>query len=268
LKTIISGTASSGSLAQALAAGISLCSRLSARSTALPDKTNLLLQALPDAERAALAPHLTPTELKQHQLLFDIRDTIGTIYFAANAVVSLVIPLSTGEVVETAMVGRDGIIGAAAALNGRVSLNQAIVQVGGHALGCQVEALKAILKEHPYVQALIGAHEQALFAQAQQSAACNVAHVIESRLSRWLLRAADLHGSHELPLTQEYIAQMLGVRRTSVTVVARTLQEAGLIRYRRGHIQLIDIPGLQETACECYQTVKLNYDALLHGSNK
>src|SRR5690349_7500860 len=84
--------------------------------------------------------------------------------------------------------------------------------------------------------------------------------------SRCLLRGPDLHGSHELPLTQEYIAQMLGVRRTSVTVVARTLQEAGLIRYSRGHIQLIDIAGLRETACECYQTVKLNYDALLHPS--
>jgi CRP-like cAMP-binding protein len=114
----------------------------------------------------------------------------------------------------------------------------------------------------------MGAHEQALLAQAQQSAACNATHVIESRLSRWLLRAADLHGGDELPLTQEYIAQMLGVRRTSVTVVARTLQEAGMIRYRRGHIKLIDVAALQETACECYQTIKLNYDALFHPSNK
>ncbi|MGB7771693.1 MAG: helix-turn-helix domain-containing protein [Pseudolabrys sp.] len=109
---------------------------------------------------------------------------------------------------------------------------------------------------------------QALLAQAQQSAACNVTHVIESRLARWLLRAADLRGSDELPLTQEYIAQMLGVRRTSVTVVARTLQEAGMIRYKRGHINLIDVPALQETACECYHTVKMNYDALLHPSNR
>jgi CRP-like cAMP-binding protein len=89
-----------------------------------------------------------------------------------------------------------------------------------------------------------------------------------SRLARWLLRAADLRGSDELPLTQEYIAQMLGVRRTSVTVVARTLQEAGMIRYKRGHINLIDVPALQETACECYHTVKMNYDALLHPSNR
>ncbi len=128
--------------------------------------------------------------------------------------------------------------------------------------------LKALLKDHPAVRTLLSAHEQALFAQAQQSAACNATHVIESRLARWLLRAADLHGEHELPLTQEYIAEMLGVRRTSVTLIARTLQEAGMIHYSRGHIMLVDVRALQDTACECYQTVKLNYDALLHSSNR
>jgi CRP-like cAMP-binding protein len=230
----------------------------------LPYKTNLLLGSL----RQALAPHLTRTELKQHDVPFDIRDTVSEVYFPLDAVISLVIPLSTGEVVETAMVGRDGIMGASAALNGRVSLNRAIVQVGGACVRCLVDPLKELLKDHSYLRTLFGAHEQALLAQAQQSAACNAAHVIESRLARWLLRAADLHGSDELPLTQEYIAQMLGVRRTSVTVVARTLQQAGMIRYRRGHIKLLDMPALQETACECYQTIKLNYDALLHSSNK
>ena len=234
----------------------------------LPHTTNLMLAALPEVEGKALAPHLTRAELKQHQILFDIRDTVDDVYFAIDAVVSLVIPLSTGEMVETAMVGRDGVIGSAAALNGRVSLNKAIVEVGGQAVCCSVEALKDFLQKHSHARSLMGAHEQALLAQAQQSAACNATHVIESRLSRWLLRAADLHGSDELPLTQEYIAQMLGVRRTSVTVVARTLQEAGMIRYRRGHINLIDVPALQETACECYQTIKLNYDALFHPSNK
>src|SRR6185312_12531552 len=100
-------------------------------------------------------------------------------------------------------------------------------------------------------------------AQAQQSAACNATHVVESRFARWLLRAADLCGSDVLPLTQEYIAQMLGVRRTSVTLVARTLQKAGLIRYTRGHIKILDKPALKETACECYKTVKMNYKNIL-----
>jgi CRP-like cAMP-binding protein len=154
-------------------------------------------------------------------------------------------------------------VGAAAALNGRVSLNRAIVQIAGTCLCCAVAPLKAILQDHSSIRSLLGAHEQALLAQAQQSAACNATHVIESRLSRWLLRAADLHGSDELPLTQEYIAQMLGVRRTSVTLVARTLQEAGMIRYKRGNIKLLDREALLDTACECYETVKRNYEALL-----
>jgi len=237
-------------------------------SPSLPHTTNLLLKALLDAEHEALTSHFTHVELPQHKILFDIRDTVSNVYFPIDAVVSLVIPLSTGETVETAMVGRDGVIGSGAALNGRVSLNQAIVQIGGHAQRCPIEPLKEFLQEHSHARSLMGAHEQALLAQAQQSAACNATHVVESRLARWLLRAADLHGRDELPLTQEYIAQMLGVRRTSVTMVARTLQEAGMIRYRRGHMKLVDIPALQETACECYQTIKLNYDALFHASNK
>jgi CRP-like cAMP-binding protein len=229
--------------------------------------TNLLLEALPDTERRVLDPYLKQVELHQHDVLFDLRDTIRDVYFPLDAVVSLVVPLSTGETVETAMVGRDGVVGAAAALNGRLSLNRAIVQIGGSSLRCPLGPLKQIVQEHPSVRALVGGHEQALFAQAQQAAACNATHVIESRLAKWLLRAADLHGGDELLLTQEYIAQMLGVRRTSVTMVARTLQEAGLIRYTRGNIKLLDIQALKETACECYETVKMNYSALLHSSN-
>ena len=233
----------------------------------VPFKANLLLEALPATELKVLQPHLRPVELVAQQVLFDVRDTIRDVHFPIDAVVSLVIPLSTGEIIETAMVGRDGVTGAAAALNGRLSLNRAIVQIGGQSLVCAVDPLRAILEEHAHIRSLIGAHEQALFGQAQQSAACNATHVIESRFARWLLRAADLCGRNELPLTQEYIAQMLGVRRTSVTVVARTLQQAGMIRYTRGHIKLLDIAALQETACECYETVKMNYNDLLHTSH-
>jgi CRP-like cAMP-binding protein len=162
------------------------------------------------------------------------------------------------------MIGRDGIVGTFAALDGRVALNRAIVQIAGQALRCQVEKFKALVQNHSVIRSIVAAHEQALFAQAQQSAACNVAHVIESRLARWLLRAADLTGTDELHLTQEYIAQILGVRRTSVTVVARTLQQAGMIQYRRGLIKLADVPALRQVACECYRTVKRNSEAFLH----
>jgi CRP-like cAMP-binding protein len=227
-------------------------------------KSNFLLDGLPAADLQLLTPHLRREELKHQQTLYDIGDPISTVYFPIDMVVSLVIPLSTGEIIETAMVGRDGVVGASAALNGKSSLNRAIVQLGGASLACAVEPFRELMNEHASLRSPISAHEQALFAQAQQSAACNAAHVIESRLSRWLLRAADLHGSDELPLTQEYIAQMLGVRRTSVTVVARTLQAAGLIRYARGHIKLLDVAALEESACECYSAVKTNYATLLH----
>ena len=231
---------------------------------AVPENKNHLLEALPEADRRALAPYLRRTEAKQHDLLFDVRDIIREVYFPLDAVVSLVIPLRTGEIVETAMVGRDGVVGGAAALHGRLSYNRAIVQVGGEFLRCPVGPLREVVQDHPHLRSLLGAHEQALFAQAQQSAACNGTHAIESRFCRWLLRAADLHGSDELPLTQGYIAQMLGVRRTSVTMVAGTLQRSGMIRYSRGHIKLLDLPALQDTACECYETVKANYKDLLH----
>jgi DNA-binding MarR family transcriptional regulator len=109
-------------------------------------------------------------------------------------------------------------------------------------------------------------HEPLILVQAQQSAACNAAHTIDARLARWLLRCRDLQGSDDLLLTQEFIAEMLGVRRTSVSVVANTLQQAGLIRYRRGHIRILDLEGLQDTACECYQTVKSQAERLLKES--
>jgi CRP-like cAMP-binding protein len=227
-------------------------------------KTNLILESLPQAERDALQAHLTPVATRQHTLLQEIRDTVTHAYFPIDAVVSLVVPLSTGEIIEIAMVGRDGLIGGATALNGRVALNRGIVQVAGHCLRINADDLRAVAAKHPSLQRAIAAHEQVLLLQAQQSAACNAVHLIENRLARWLLRAADLRGSNELDLTQEYLAEMLGVRRTSVSLIANTLQQAGLIRYRRGHIELTNIPALQETACECYEAVKLGYETLLH----
>jgi CRP-like cAMP-binding protein len=227
---------------------------------------NLFLDALTDTVRQALTPHLARLELKQHKVLYDIGEAVTRVYFAIDAVVSLVVPLSTGEVVEIAMVGRDGIVGAAAAHEG-LSLNRAVAQIGGRSLACEIETFKCVLAKHPPLQRSVGAHEQVKFSQAQQSAACNATHDLESRLARWLLRAADLHGSNELPLTQEFLSQILGSRRTSVTMIARTLQFAGMIKYVRGHIKLLDIPALQETACECYQTVKLNYDALIQAES-
>jgi CRP-like cAMP-binding protein len=228
-------------------------------------KTNLLLDSLSSGDAAALRLHLKPIFLDQQRILYDAGQPIDAVYFPTSAIVSLVVGLSTGEMVEAAMVGRDGVVGAAAALDGRISLSRAIVQLGGDAFRCDVDALKgAALQSHSLLAILIR-HEQTVYAQAQQSAACMATHDIEARLSRWLLRSRDLAGSDTLHFTQEFLAEMLGVRRSSVSVVAHTLQQAGMIKYARGKIQIVNLDGLQETACECYGTVKSQYQALLGG---
>jgi CRP-like cAMP-binding protein len=128
---------------------------------------------------------------------------------------------------------------------------------------CEPDTLKSGAMESPALHSLIMRHEQTVYAQAQQSAACNATHDVESRLARWMLRARDLSGGDVLPFTQEFLAEMLGVRRSTVSLTAHTLQQAGLIRYKRGHIQIIDLEGLRETACECYDTIRKRYSLLL-----
>jgi CRP-like cAMP-binding protein len=142
------------------------------------------------------------------------------------------------------------------------------VQISGDSLVCDVDALKgAALQSHTFLSRLVR-HEQTVYAQAQQSAACMATHDVEARLCRWLLRARDLSGDDVLLFTQEFLAEMLGVRRNSVTTVAHTLQRAGMIKYARGKIQVLDVEGLRETTCECYETVNSHYQALLgHPAN-
>ncbi len=228
-------------------------------------KSNLLLDSLSPGDTAALHPHLEPVFLDQQRVLFDMNEPIDGVYFPTGAIISLVVGLSTGEMVEAAMVGRDGVVGAAAALDGKISLSRAIVQLGGSAFRCEVDALKGAALQSQSLLAVLIRHEQTVYAQAQQSAACIATHHIEARLCRWLLRARDLAGSDTLHFTQEFLAEMLGVRRSSVSVVAHILQEAGMIKYARGRIQVTNVEGLQEAACECYGTVKAQYQALLGG---
>jgi CRP-like cAMP-binding protein len=185
------------------------------------------------------------------------------VYFPEDCVVSLVVILEGGDAVEAAMVGRDGVLGASAALDGKISLSRAVLQIGGTALACDSEALKRVAMQSEVMLSLLIRHEQTVYAQAQQSAACNVAHNLEARLCRWLLRARDLSGSDTLAFTQEFLAEMLGAGRPSVSVTAHTLQQAGLIKYARGKIHILNLDGLRESACECYETVKSHYDFLL-----
>lgn len=224
---------------------------------------NRLLSQLSAADLKRLEPHLKTTVFDQHAVLFQADQDIRHVYFPTGAVVSLVVTLSTGEMIEAAMVGMDGVVGAAAALDGRMSLSRGIIQLSGDIVVCDIDALKAAALQSPKLLALLIRHEQTVYAQAQQSAACFATHSVQARLSRWLLRARDLSGSDQLHFTQEYLGQMLGVRRSSVTVVAHTLQAAGLIRYARGKIKIVDAEALHDSACECYDTVKTQYEKLL-----
>src|SRR4051812_22651913 len=229
----------------------------------MPHTENLLLASLSESDLKLLLPHLKLMQVKQHQILFEPGSKILTTYFPLTAIVSLVVLLSGGQSVEAAMVGRDGVISATAALDGKLAVNRGVVQLAGNMLACDSNELKAAAKKSDTLTSLLLRHEQALFSQVQQSAACIANHVVEARLCRWLLRARDLADSDTLEFTQEYLGEMLGVRRTSVTVVAHTLQQAGFIKYARGKITLLNLEGLQDGACECYETVRSHYEELL-----
>jgi CRP-like cAMP-binding protein len=224
---------------------------------------NLLLNSLSAADSAALQPHLRAVDLPQGEILFDVGDPILQVYFPHSGIVSLVVSLATGETIESAMIGRESLVGASAGLNGQESVYKAIVQIAGTASVLDSDRLRGLAEASPASRAALFRHEQMILIQAQQSAACNATHTVEARLARWLLRSRDLQGSDDLVLTQEFLSQMLGVRRTSVSVVANTFQQAGFIRYSRGHIRILNLEGLRETACECYQTVKAQAERLL-----
>jgi len=224
---------------------------------------NQLLDLFSPSDSKLLAPYLKPAKFEQQHVLFEADQQIRHVYFPTGAVVSLVITLSTGEIIEAAMVGMDGVVGASAALDGQISLSRGIIQLAGEITVCDIDALKSAALQSPKLLSLLIRHEQTVYAQAQQSAACFATHQVEARLCRWLLRARDLSESDYLPFTQEYLGEMLGVRRTSVTAVAHTLQEAGLIKYARGKIQILDGDALQESACECYGSVKSLYEKLI-----
>jgi CRP-like cAMP-binding protein len=224
---------------------------------------NHLLDSLSPSDRALIPSRLKVVELTQETVLFEVGSEIDKVYFPHSGVVSLVVPLASGEMIETAMVGRDGLIGGASALGTRVSVFKAIVQIAGSASVLDADRLSSAANKSATLRATLFRHEQVILAQAQQSAACNASHSVEARLSRWLLRARDLQGSDDLNLTQEFLSQMLGVRRSSVSVVAHALQELGLIRYSRGHIRILDLAGLQAAACECYESVRAQAERLM-----
>ena len=224
---------------------------------------NRILNSLPQNIFAATEPHLQPVDLIFGSIVAETGRPVTKVYFPYDGVVSLVVEMKVGDMIETAMVGRDGVVNGTSSLDGAISLHKGIVQVAGSATMLSSEALRTLANEFEPFRSILIRHEQVLLAQAQQSAGCNASHTVEARMCRWLMRIRDLTGSNEMQLTQEFLAQMLGVRRTSVSLIAGTLQKAGFIKYRRGNIELLDIAALQEGACECYEAVNENYKRLL-----
>jgi len=225
--------------------------------------SNWLLQSLPAAELEMLAPRLECVELVRDTVLVEAGGALTHLYLPHSGVISMMVRLSEGQTVGVATIGRDSVFGASAALDGGMSLTSAVVVLPGTASVLDAADFRAMLRRSVGFRATVARHEQALLAMAQQSAACNASHSVEARLSCWLLRTCDLFGGETLPLTQESLAQLIGVRRNAISIVAHALQQAGTIRYRRGYIDIANAERLRETACECYGAVKAHHRRLL-----
>jgi CRP-like cAMP-binding protein len=225
-----------------------------------PVKPNRFLAALPAVDYALLTPHLRPITLERSAVLHDVGDEIEHVYFPHRGMVSVVAVMQNGATVETATIGRGGVVGAMTAFGPRNAAARAIVQLPGAAMRIGSLQFRAAAKESDSIRELLLRYNDLLISQIQQSVACNALHGLEARLCRWLLQTHDCVDGDTIPLTQEFLAQMLGVRRTTVTIAARLLQSAGMIRYRRGLIQVVNREGLEQAACECHATVRQNID--------
>jgi CRP-like cAMP-binding protein len=204
-----------------------------------------------------VAPHLRKITLEPGVILHDVGEEIERVYFPHSAMVTV---MRAGRTVETAIIGRAGVIGASAGLGARRTFTRAIVQLPGTAAWLSAAQFQAVADERQAIRDLIVRCTDLLFAQVQQSVACNTLHSLEARLCRWLLQAHDCMDGKAIPLTQEFFGQMLGVRRTTVTLTTRPLQKAGLIRYGRGCIQILDRAALEDIACECYGVIRHRVD--------
>ena len=225
---------------------------------------NGFLSALAEDDFELIRPHLRTVDLVQDFVLAEVGEKLPRAYFPHRGVISLVVNLARGERVQVAMIGRDSVLGCLSALGGDSTvLNSAIVLVPGLASVLDVERLRAAAEQSATLRSLLFKHALAVYVQSQQTAGCNAAHTVESRLARCLLQTHDLSGGSKLYLTQESLAQMIGARRNSVSLVASTLQQANFIHYSRGHIEITDLGGLKKTACECYGAAKVQYDRLV-----
>jgi len=227
-------------------------------------KQNHLLAALPATEFELLLPHLELVPMPLGEVLYEPGGQLRHVYFPTTSIVSLLYVFADGASAEIAVVGNEGILGIALFMGGETTPSQAVVQSAGYGYRLEAQLLKQeFIRPKAVLHLLLLRYTQALITQMTQTAVCNRHHSVEQQLCRWLLLSLDRLSSNELAMTQELIANMLGVRREGVTTAAGNLQRAGLIRYNRGHIEVLDRARLEQEVCECYAVVKKEFDRLL-----
>jgi CRP-like cAMP-binding protein len=226
---------------------------------------NRLLASLGAADFLLLAPNLKDFSMTQGDLLHEPGEPFNQVYFPQAGMISLLAVMQDGMAVETATVGREGAVGANAGLGSRIAPYRSVVQIEGTAARIASAPFQAAIEKSASLKNLVVRYNDHLMMMVQQSAGCNALHPLAARLCRWLLQTRERNDSDRLPLTQEFLSQMLGVRRTTLTLVARELQSAGLIRYSRGKIEILDRTGLEATACECYAVIQRHSEAVISG---
>jgi CRP-like cAMP-binding protein len=231
----------------------------------MPSKSNDLLARLSATFYLELAPHLKTIELPQGTVLAHTHQPIQSVYFPHSGIISCVVESKSGDGIETGMIGKDGAFGAGQAFDHKISLNKAVVQVPGMASVMDANVLRRVAEGMPSFRTLLMEYDQFFLGQVQQSVACNALHQVEQRMCRWLLRMHGLVGS-DLPLTQDFLAQMMGVRRTSVSSVAADLQRQGLISYARGRVHIADLQAVHKHACECDDDIREHHRAIFGGT--
>ena len=226
-------------------------------------KQNHLLAALPTAEFERIASHLELVVMRLGDVLYESSGQLQHVYFPTTAIVSMQYVMENGASSEIAGVGNEGVLGISLFMGGNTTPSRAIVQTAGHGYRLKTRLLMEEFNRGGIMQQLLLRYTQALITQVSQTAVCNRHHSVEQQLCRWLLLTLDRLPSNELTMTQELIASMLGVRREGITEAAGHLQQAGCIRYRRGHITVLDRSALVSRVCECYAVVKKEHDRLL-----
>lgn len=235
---------------------------------ALSPEGNYLLSSLGDEARERIFPHLVPVRLRLGEIIYESGQNVASVYFPTNCIISLLYVMENGDSAEISVVGQEGVVGTAVFMGADSTPSRAIVQSSGTAYRLPAALLRTEFNNHPDMRLLLLRYMQTLITQMAQTAVCNRHHSIDQQLCRWLLLSLDRLRGPELQMTQELIANMLGVRREGVTAAAGKLQKAGVIEYLRGRIRVLDRNHLEERCCECYSVVKKETERLMQETSR